>query len=239
MNEKSGNAEHTLASIRVLANTSKWKKSRKLICRGGGYFERLKEILKPESPESLVFSIDGEKQTPEKTLLKHFYAILDLAKIEDSESRNLVPYSLRHYMITDRILARVPYEMVAQMVGNSAKEIENTYFHLNDKMRITSALAYYKIAEDGTVYVPTIEHGDCGLYSLSSFALALLCLCHCRLCLSYSEVSEFVVQAFFFVVDLLFLSFKSARPNYFPYFHDLPPAVFIWNLAANERSPVD
>ena len=37
-----------------------------------------------------------------RTVLYHFHKIIELAEIEDREARDLVPYSLRHFMITQQ-----------------------------------------------------------------------------------------------------------------------------------------
>jgi integrase len=132
--------QHTLVVLNIRAETTKVRTSRRVHCRGGVLFEVLKAILKPKSKDALVFSIDGKTEFAEKYLLKHFYAILDLAGI-DYRTRNIVPYSLRHYMITNRLRAGLLYRQVAKMVGNSAAEIEKTYHHMFDDERIESALA--------------------------------------------------------------------------------------------------
>jgi len=75
-----------------------------VVCQGGGFFDDLRDLLKPKHESALVFSVDGETEFAEKYLLKHFYAILERAGI-GYKSRNIVPYSLRHYMITERLRA--------------------------------------------------------------------------------------------------------------------------------------
>ncbi len=37
------------------------------------------------------------------------------------------------------------------MCGTSATQIERTYYHLNDEMRVTHGLADYEIDEDGLI----------------------------------------------------------------------------------------
>ena len=132
-----------LVALNIRSETSKVRTSRRVIVQGGAHFDSLKELLKPRSKDALVFSVDGETEFAEKHLLKHFYRILDIAGI-DYKTRNIVPYSLRHYMITNRLRAGLQYRQVAKMVGNSAREIENTYHHLFDDDRVLSALAERK-----------------------------------------------------------------------------------------------
>jgi len=86
-------------------------------------------------------------------LNKHFRAMLEAAEIEHIVDRGIVLYSLRHFMITQRIMAGLSYRQVADMCGTSVMMIEKTYWHLNDEVRLTSALADYRRREDGTIEV--------------------------------------------------------------------------------------
>lgn len=142
-----------LAEIRVRAETSKVRTSRTFYCRGGEYFERLRGILKPTASDALVFSADGENPLTQRALLYHFGKILDLAAIEDRATRDLVPYSLRHFMITQRIMSGLNFRQIADMCGTSVAQIERTYYHLNDEIRLTNALADYRRTDDGTIEV--------------------------------------------------------------------------------------
>ena len=82
-----------------------------------------------------------------------FNAMLIEAKINDYAERRIVPYSLRHFMITQRIMAGLSFRQVADMCGTSIAMIEKTYWHLNDEIRLTSVLADYRRREDGTIEV--------------------------------------------------------------------------------------
>ena len=62
-----------------------------------------------------------------------------------------MPYSFRHYFITQRITAGLSYQQVSQMCGTSITQIERTYYHLNDEVRMAHALAGYEIDDDGMV----------------------------------------------------------------------------------------
>ena len=83
-----------------------------------------------------------------RALHYHFGKLMDLAGIP-REGRNLVPYSFRHYFITPRIISGLGHAQVAEMCGTSNTQIERTYFHLNDRLRITHALAGYEVDSDG------------------------------------------------------------------------------------------
>ncbi|HUV69619.1 MAG TPA: tyrosine-type recombinase/integrase [Terracidiphilus sp.] len=143
--------ERILAKISVRAQTSKTRKSRVFYCRGGEYFERLKAITKAEQKDALVFSIDGKTPLSERTLLYHFHNMVDLAAIPDRETRDLVPYSLRHFMVTQRVMSGLTFQQIADMCGTSVAHIEKTYYHLNDSIMITNAAADYRRHADGRI----------------------------------------------------------------------------------------
>lgn len=143
--------EQTLARIHVRAETSKVRTSRTFLCRNGQYFERLREIAKPNSKDELVFTVDGKYEITQRTMLYHWHKMLELADIPDRETRDLVPYSLRHFMITQRIMSGLTFRQVADMCGTSVAQIERTYYHLNDEIRLTNALADYRRKKDGTI----------------------------------------------------------------------------------------
>ena len=129
------------------------RRGRTLLCRNGQYFERLKTCLGERSGKSLVFSIDGKREVNLKTLSKYFKTMLEAVEIEDVAGRGIVLYRLRHFMITQRIMAGLSYRQVADMCGTGIIIIEKTYWHLNDEIRLTSALADYRRREDGTIEV--------------------------------------------------------------------------------------
>ena len=86
-------------------------------------------------------------------LNKYFSEMLDAAEIKDVVERGIVLYSLRHFMITQRIMAGLGYRAIADMCGTSVMMSEKTYWHLNDESRLTSAVADYRRREDGTIEV--------------------------------------------------------------------------------------
>jgi len=92
--------QHKLARIYVSAETSKVRTGRTFLCRNRQYFERYQEISKRKSAEKLNIKVDSENELRKRTLLYHWYKMLELAEIVDRETRDLVPYSLRHFMIT-------------------------------------------------------------------------------------------------------------------------------------------
>lgn len=145
--------EKKLARIHVRAETSKVRTSRIFLCRNGEYFERLKTIVSPKNDSQLIFTVDGENALSKRTLLYYWHKLIKLADIPNSEERDLVPYSLRHFMITQRIMSGLTYRQIADMCGTSITQIEKTYYHLNDEIRLTNAVADYKRNKDGTIKI--------------------------------------------------------------------------------------
>ena len=103
--------------------------------------------------KSQVFSIDGKREVNLRTLSKYFKTMLEAAEIEDVAGRGIVLYSLRHFMIMQRIMAGLSYRQVADMCGTSIMMIEKTYWHLKNEIRLTGALADYRRRDDGTIEV--------------------------------------------------------------------------------------
>jgi integrase len=113
-------------------------------------------LLKPTSAEHLIFSTDGVKPISKPLLLHHFAQLLKAAGITNNAERNIVPYSLRHFMITQRVMSGLSFEQIAGMCGTSVAQIERTYYHLNDDIRRTAALADYRVEADGTIRTTTL-----------------------------------------------------------------------------------
>jgi integrase len=145
--------QQKLARIHVRAETSKVRTSRTFLCRNGQYFERLQEISKPKSADELIFTVDNANELSKRTLLYHWHKMIELVDIADREVRDLVPYSLRHFMITQRIMSGLTFRQIADMCGTSVAQIEKTYYHLNDEIRLTNAVADYRRRDDGTIEV--------------------------------------------------------------------------------------
>jgi integrase len=140
-----------LAEIYVRKETSKVRKDRKLYCRGGTYFERWKELSNHTSSTDLIFSLDGKTRISNRAILYHFHRMVKLAGIVDHEARGIVPYSLRHFMITQRVLSGLSFQQVAEMCGTSDTEIRKTYYHLIDDRRLANAVADFRRDKDGRI----------------------------------------------------------------------------------------
>jgi integrase len=144
-----------LLFISVRAETSKVRKSRRLYCRDEGYIRAWANTIANMWKETsirdrLAFSLDGTTPLSKRALHYHFAKLMELTGI-DRTDRDLVPYSFRHYFITERITAGLSYQQVAEMCGTSVAQIERTYYHLNDAGRMVHALTGYEVDDEGLV----------------------------------------------------------------------------------------
>ena len=89
--------------------------------------------------EGIVFSMNGKEYDRSNTH-RHFRKILSLASIDEARIKQLVPYSLRHFMITERVKSGLSFSQIAVMCGTSVKQIENTYLHLSNALGRNSNL---------------------------------------------------------------------------------------------------
>lgn len=148
-----------LIKITVRKDTSKVRKTRRFVVKDPRYFngifqlkrklmtERLGEQeLKKKIANELIFSVDGVTPITPRAIGYHFNKILELAGIEGTDHRDLVPYSFRHYFITQRVNSNLPPAAVAEMCGTSISQIEKTYYHTTEDKMVSNALAdyYYK-----------------------------------------------------------------------------------------------
>jgi integrase len=153
--DRQGN-KYDLVEILVRAESRKVRKSREFYVQDKEYFEDLRSVLWPLYPkkpyaEYLVFSADGKTPVTPRSILYYFHKALDDCEIKSRESRDFVPYSFRHYFITDKIKAGLTYGRVADMCGISSIQIENTYRHIDRETRLTAALADYDIDAAGRI----------------------------------------------------------------------------------------
>ena len=147
--------EHLLAHIFIHAETSKSKANRKIICRGGEYFERLKKRQRFTSSEHLVFtSVNGTSGLSSQKWAKHWRALMTgigVSLKEWKDDRNLTWYSLRHFGITMRVMSNVSILDIAKLAGTSVNHIENTYLKYKEESMRTQAMKSFSITKDGTV----------------------------------------------------------------------------------------
>lgn len=147
-----------LVEINVRAETSKVRRSRKLIVKDEQErfddlfhllrlrFEKAKKASgsKCKFVDALVFSVDGFAPITARAIEYHFSRIIVLANVPNTDKRKLVPYSFRHYFITQKVNSGLAPVAVAEMCGTSAAQIESTYYHTTKEKMIANALAGYE-----------------------------------------------------------------------------------------------
>lgn len=141
-----------VAKVYVDFGTSKKRQqAREFWCRGGEYIERWREIAKHDTNDGYVFSVDGKERIPKSNFMRHWWAMLELADFDDERKQHIVPYSLRHFCVSQRVMAGLSYAEIAESLGTSATEVEKTYKHLQDEQRRRFALADYKVIDGVSV----------------------------------------------------------------------------------------
>jgi integrase len=146
-----------LVRITVRGETSKVKRTRKFVVKDTGfYFFRLMRLkkniagskvkeqeLRASLGDKLVYSTNDKNPITPRAIGYHFDKILEMAGISNLDKRDLVPYSFRHYFITQRVNSHLPPSIVAEMCGTSILQIEKTYYHTTEQKMVSNALADY------------------------------------------------------------------------------------------------
>ncbi len=157
--DKYNGKEMKIVKVIVDYGTSKKRlEQREFWCRGGEYIERWAEIAKHENNDGFVFSVNGKARIPKTNFMRHWNAMLEMAEFDDERKEHIVPYSLRHFCVSQRVLAGLSFIEIAQSLGTSAVEVERTYNHLQDEARKRFAVADYRIVNE--VAVPLELYGD-------------------------------------------------------------------------------
>ncbi len=141
----------SLVYINVRRETSKVRRNRKVVSRGGEYFKRLKNRKDAVEDNDLIFSISGDKKLPDRHWSSHWGSLMEGIDIADWKTRKLTWYSLRHFAITCRILAGVDVISLSKIAGTSIAHIENTYLKFSEEMARSSALKNFSISADGLI----------------------------------------------------------------------------------------
>jgi integrase len=97
--------------------------------------------------DDLIFSTGGKTAVTARAIGVHFDKLILLAKIPNKDKRGLVPYSLRHYFITQRVNSNLPPAIVAEMCSTSITQIEKTYYHTTEEKMVSNALAGYYVKD--------------------------------------------------------------------------------------------
>lgn len=159
LERKVGGEDRSLVKITVRGETSKVRKTRVFVIQDREYFDGLFKLLQPINvkarkfdptvptfAETLIFSTDGISPITVRSIDYHFTKVLDQAEITSRDKRDLVPYSFRHYFITQKVNSGLMPHQIAEMCGTSAVQIEKTYYHTTEEKMISNALSgyYYK-----------------------------------------------------------------------------------------------
>ena len=144
--------------VTVRGETSKVRKTRRFVAKDSGYVYGLLNLTRQRHKGSireldllelvkneLMFSVDGKNPITARAIGIHFDNLIKLAKIPNKDKRGLVPYSLRHYFITQRVNSNLPPAIIAEMCGTSITQIEKTYYHTTEEKMISNAMASYYI----------------------------------------------------------------------------------------------
>ena len=150
------NSKNDLIRIVVRGETSKVRKTRELVVKDDNYFGGLLELKKRLSnykgsihnfqksiEDNLVFSLNGTTPITPRAIGYHFDRLVENANIKGIQERDLVPYSFRHYFITQKVNSNLPPSAVAEMCGTSISQIEKTYYHTTLDKMISNAIADY------------------------------------------------------------------------------------------------
>ena len=148
---------YSLVKITVRAETTKVRKTRHFVVKDWEYFDELFKLLQPRYAkankenkkikafgDTFVFSANGMSMLTPRAIGYHFDKMIELAEIKDTDTRDLVPYSFRHYFITDRINRGATPTQVAETCGTSTAQIEKTYYHTSEAKMITNALPQFE-----------------------------------------------------------------------------------------------
>jgi integrase len=148
---------YSLVKITVRAETTKVRKTRRFVVKDWEYFDELFKLLHPKYVkankgkkdaipfgQTLIFSTNGTSQITARAIQYNFDKIVELAEIKETDTRDLVPYSFRHYFITDWINRGATPTQVAETCGTSTAQIEKTYYHTTEAKMITNALPQFE-----------------------------------------------------------------------------------------------
>ena len=129
-----------LVYLKVREETSKNRRSRDVITRGGRYFQRLKERSKFTEDNDFVFSDINESTIfPKGKLYRYWHDLMTHLGLEYKE-RNLSFYSLRHFGITMRLSAGVSVWDISRIAGTGVAFIEKHYGHATHEMMLEAAV---------------------------------------------------------------------------------------------------
>jgi integrase len=155
------NVQVSSIQITVRGETSKTGNTRVFYCLDKGYFKKWLNLVVQEYDtrsikDLLIFSLDGKSPITQRATLHHFGKLLEKAEITkeldaEGNERELVPYSFRHFFITQKIESGINFHEIADICGTSTHHIENTYYHRDVEKQRNKATIGYDIDENGKV----------------------------------------------------------------------------------------
>lgn len=139
---------HNMIEIFIPAETSKVRQSRDVIVDKISFLDYKKTL--DFGANGYVFADNDGEPISEKTLLRHFKAVLVLSDIPGGDIRNLVPYSTRHYYATRKLMHGVQYDVLARAMGTSVMQLMVTYRHVqkDELMKVAVALEIPSLKQD-------------------------------------------------------------------------------------------
>jgi len=141
-----------LVEFNIRAETSKVRKSRRIITRGGEYFSRIYQYSIHKNKEDYIFADyeNGNRIISRRILYDYWKQLMEGTNI-DYKTRNITWYSLRSFGITCRLMAGNSIFEVAKIAGNSSSVIDKHYGHINQEMMRGVALKNFRVTRNGIV----------------------------------------------------------------------------------------
>ena len=137
-----------LVHLLVRAETSKVRAERKVISRGGEYFQRLRSIHANPVSDQLVLT-ESTKRVNRARMYEHWHNLMFGIGIENYKERKLTWGSLRHFCIKCKVLAGLSYEEIALFAGSSVTQIVTHYYKPDDPEKRAAALKNFSIDDNG------------------------------------------------------------------------------------------
>ena len=145
--EQSESKPVKLIHLKVRGETSKTRKTRTVISRGGEYVDRLRANTK--EPKNTHYIFGGAERFPKKKWYDHWKILMEGIGIENYQERKLTWYSLRHFGIKCRVMAGLSYEEIGLLAGTSPSHIMNHYYLPDDPEKKAAALKNFRIDKNG------------------------------------------------------------------------------------------
>jgi integrase len=142
-----------LVDIVVRKEIAKNRKERRILARGGEFFENIKTYSRHTGKADFVFC-DNETGKPigKKVYYEIWRDIMTLSNLDYNHSgKRLTYYSLRHFGITVRLYAGVSYEDLSAMAGTSFAFLQNHYSHVEPNRLMTAAMKGFSVDRDGLI----------------------------------------------------------------------------------------